>query len=256
MFRNISFAVWMRRSRCSAIWLRFLKHKLEGNRELAVAKEYIVPGSVVLDVGARRGVYTWVMSRAVGASGRVLAFEPNPVNATSLRRIFLKHGNVQIEECALSEASGTGVLNVPVEDGVVQDSLGHVDSRQSATPGLSYEIRLRTLDELCAARPQVSFIKIDVEGHELAVLHGARATILRDGPVIFIEIEQRHTDEPVSSRFEFLNSVGYLAHFLDTDGSVRPISAFNLESMQIRPCNAGHRFVNMFLFTPGDRHPL
>jgi FkbM family methyltransferase len=238
----------------SAILLRFLKHRLEGNRELQIARRYIAQKSVAIDVGARRGVYTWVMAREVGPAGKVVAFEPNPGTVSSLRGVFSKRRNVTIEDCALSDVSGRGVLNVPLEKGFAQDSLGHVDGRESEAACLSYDIRMARLDDFSFEDPGViSFIKIDVEGHELSVLRGATKTIMRDRPVIFIEIEQRHSLEPVATRFEFLSSLDYAAYFLGTDGIIAPIATFNLDSMQIEPIRAERRFVNMFLFVPREK---
>ena len=56
-------------------------------------------------------------------------------------------------------------------------------------------------------------IKIDVEGHEAAVLPGATATIDRERPRIVIEIEQRHLDCPISDIFDQIRVHGYRGWF-------------------------------------------
>lgn len=234
------------------IYLRFIKHRLTGNRELRVAKRFVVPNAVVIDVGARRGIYTWMMSELVGELGSVLAFEPNPHSATLLRKVFSGRRNVTVHECALSDTNGEGILHVPSIGGNGNDALGSLSARNfdGAREVLAYPVSLKCLDELVEPPMRVSFMKIDVEGHELAVLKGARRMIARDRPVVFAEIEQRHIDERIEGRFEWMEQFGYSTYFLALDGSLQPLSRFKLREMQLVPYAEGRVFVNMFLFLP------
>jgi hypothetical protein len=77
----------------------------------------------------------------------------------------------------------------------------------------------------------VSFIKIDVEGHELSVLEGGVRTIANNRPVLWVEIEQRHLSRPMSDVFEFIKSLGYDGGFYD--GTFQPLEKFRYEIHQV-----------------------
>jgi hypothetical protein len=95
----------------------------------------------------------------------------------------------------------------------------------------------------------VSFVKIDVEGHELGVLEGAAETIRRHHPVILMEIEQRHATRPIAEVFDWLAAAGYDAYFID--GSVRPIAHFSYDRHQAEPlAGSTSKYVNNFFFVP------
>ncbi len=75
----------------------------------------------------------------------------------------------------------------------------------------------------------VSFIKCDVEGHELAVLRGAAQT-LKSGPPLLIEVEQRHHDTPLEEVFGHLLDLGEV--YAVFPGGLRPLSAFDVQRDQ------------------------
>src|SRR5262249_42138055 len=84
----------------------------------------------------------------------------------------------------------------------------------------------------------VTFIKIDVEGHEREVLEGGRETIVRERPLLQIEIEQRHHDDSIDSVFSLVAGLGYEAYYLSGD---------DLIPLANRTCP---KAVNNFLFRP------
>ena len=58
---------------------RIWRYRLRQERlELALVRKLVAPGQAVLDVGGNRGAYTYWLSKAVGPSGSVYAFEPQP----------------------------------------------------------------------------------------------------------------------------------------------------------------------------------
>jgi hypothetical protein len=85
----------------------------------------------------------------------------------------------------------------------------------------------RPLDSF--ARPRVGFVKIDVEGHKLAVLEGARGLLERDRPSLLIEAEDRHRPQAVASIVAWLNALGYAGQFL-ADGRLHPIAALGADA--------------------------
>lgn len=98
----------------------------------------------------------------------------------------------------------------------------------------------------------VGFVKIDVEGYELAVLRGARGLIERERPVLMVEIEQRHLDMPMSEVFRYVEGMGYEGWFY-LRGVMRRLEDFDPDEHQrgLRDDMRRPRdYVNNFIFTP------
>jgi FkbM family methyltransferase len=162
------------------------------------------PGMVLFDVGAHAGYFTLLAARRVGASGQVVAFEPEPHNVAMLRAnvVLNKLGNVSVEAAAVAGREGTR-------------RFGH--GAGSGTGALAeageLEVRAVTLDAYCGrSRLTPDAIKIDVEGGELEVLDGASA-LLRDArPLVFLSThgEALHT--------ECLRRLGALGYTLEPIG--------------------------------------
>jgi FkbM family methyltransferase len=130
-------------------------------------------GDVVYDVGAHVGFFS-ICSARLGA--RVVAVEPDPVNADRLRRNANLNGfDIDVIEAAAWSESGRVEL-VPGES-----SKEHV-----VAPGDG--IASVTLDELTRHCPAPTLIKMDVEGAEDRVLEGARRILAERRPVVICEI--------------------------------------------------------------------
>jgi len=200
-----------------------------------------------IDVGAACGLYTMHM---LGYSRAVYAFEPRPDAARALAKEFLgSRPPVHLEAVALSRRSGTASMRLCLKD------IGRSTIEPTATlpdsSGLQrIEVPTRCLDDYGLSG--VSFIKIDVEGHEEAVLEGAMETLKRNRPPLLIEIEERYSPGATRRVPESLVSLGYSAHFL-IDGRLRPISEFRIDLHQDQA--GGGKYVNNFLFVQPDLLP-
>lgn len=170
-----------------------------------------------IDVGANTGVYAWHMARW---SAGVTAFEPQPAHAALLRRAF--RSRLTVEQVALSDTAGDAILRVPLEQ--FEDGRATIEPRNTLASGPVREFRVpcRRLDGYDFA--QVGLIKIDVEGHELAVLTGAAGLLERDRPHLIIEAEDRHRPRALDSLRDFLAPFGYRP-FLCRDGLLHPLEA-------------------------------
>jgi hypothetical protein len=102
----------------------------------------------------------------------------------------------------------------------------------------------------------VSFLKIDVEGHELPVLRGGDELLARDRPVLLVEIEQRHLGDQthVSDVVGHLTSRGYRC-FFRLGGSWVEFDQFRPQAHQDEAAVGTRRYVSMFLFMPDGRDP-
>jgi FkbM family methyltransferase len=140
----------------------------------------------ILDVGANIGVHSLMWAHAV-PDGRVVAIEPAPGTYDLLcANIDLnsKRGQIEPVQCAVCEREGE------VEFFVAEDSAfsSMKDTRRKRIRNV-IRIRGRTLDGIAGELGEpVGLVKIDVEGLEDAVLEGARGLLVRDRPVLFIEI--------------------------------------------------------------------
>ena len=211
--------------------------------------EYLVPpGGVAIDVGANLGLWTFALSRYFD---RVEAFEPQPRCCA-----YLKHANlrgVNIHPMALSSCSGERELSIPSHMGLLIRGMATFCPIDDACEKIN--VQAGTMDDFDYRG--VSFIKIDVEGHESDVLAGARRTIAREKPVMVIEIEQRHLDIPFRRVIDGVVDMGYAAFFL-SGGSLRGLEEFDHEQNQqaylrekaSRFSPLPKKYINNFVFKP------
>jgi len=141
-------------------------------------------GMNFIDVGANLGYYTCLFSKLAGSRGRVLAFEPEPMNLKLLRKNVSRNGssNVEILAMALGDHQAEMSLNV------YKASNRGAHSIVMPGSGTSVQVPVRTLDEIANAHfsedQPISMIKIDVEGYEPYVLRGGAKTIERSNCLI------------------------------------------------------------------------
>lgn len=150
--------------------------------EVELFARYIKPGDMVLDIGANIGVFTVFFAKTVGETGAVIAFEPQRLIFQSLCANVALNSltNVLCWQQAVGEAKGSIV--VPLLDQTKPNNFGGVALGGWET---GETIPLVTIDDLNL--PQCDFMKIDVEGMERKVLFGARDTIRRHRPVLYVE---------------------------------------------------------------------
>jgi FkbM family methyltransferase len=151
-------------------WLSQGEHPQED--ELAVFEQFVGRDSVFLDIGANIGTVSVPMAQKVK---EVLAFEPVPENVELLRENIRLNGVPNARVFPLALGSEEGSVSLQTESG---DTGSFSVRGEGDTP-------MVTLDSL---HTNPSFVKMDVEGHELEVLKGARETIERYKPVIWFEI--------------------------------------------------------------------
>ncbi len=187
---------------------------LRGEPELHLVPGLCDPARWSLDVGANNGVYSFHMARA---SAGVMAFEPQPRHVRFLRQAL--GAPARVEQVALSDAAGEVRLRVPRAR--MEDGRATIEPANRLAGFDCDEIRVpcRRLDDY--RLPAVGMIKIDVEGHELSVIEGARERLARDRPNLLIEAEERHRPQAVASLCARLRELGYAAHLLGPDG-LRP----------------------------------
>jgi FkbM family methyltransferase len=184
-------------------------------------------GDTAFDIGANVGVYSVLLSRLCGPTGRVWAFEPVPDTYWRLRETLVLNRceNVVPLATAICDKSGSVKMNLFDAQFAEWNSLGTPSMRapdgNPVLPGQSIDVEGQTLDQFCEAEgvERINFLKVDVEGFEVAVFRGAER-LLRDRRVDYLCFEI--SKEPlkgagVESRdvFRSLETHGYASYRFD-----------------------------------------
>src|SRR5262249_61828421 len=154
------------------------------------------PGDVAVDAGAHIGFFTMHLADAVGAGGRVYAFEPLDTNAVLLERSIAEnryHDGVIVRRAAVGAASGTATLTFPLETLNSGGAYLLRDGTSALTGNERRRVPLVALDDLDIRRP-VRFIKMDVEGAEPLVVRGAARILREDRPLLLSELHPVQLD--------------------------------------------------------------
>lgn len=208
-----------------------------GEPELRILPNICVRNELAIDIGANRGVYAWHFLRL---ARNVIAFEPHPGMAGFLKLAFGKR--IRIEEVALSDGEGTATLRIPID--LMQIGCATIEESNPLAGGTTeVRVRRRRLDDYVLDRTAV--IKVDVEGHELAVLKGAKALLTRDLPTLIVEAEDRHRAGALDSVSGYLAELGYQGFFLQ-DGHVRGLDEISDDAN--RGGQAATRGIYNFIF--------
>ena len=194
-----------------------------------------------IDIGANKGVYTYHLARL---TREVHAFEPNPKIFRILNRALPP--NVTAYKVALSDRSGDDALIVPARKGGYSNQGASLARNKLAQPNRTTRVVTARLDDYDLRN--IGFIKIDVEGHERAVLDGAAETLRRERPVLLIEVEEAHTGESIETSLGHIESFGYDGLFLSA-GRMETLARFNPE-IHHRKAAAPDTYVFNFIFLP------
>lgn len=147
-----------------------------------------VKGTTIIDVGANFGFHTLQFRDLVGELGQVISFEPQKLVYYQLcgNIILNGHNNITAYNIALSDE--VNVLKMENLQYHSERDINIGNAHLDACYDNGYNlVNVNTLDSFNFEN--VSVLKIDVQGYEPRVLDGAKETILKNKPVIFIEVE-------------------------------------------------------------------
>ncbi len=202
---------------------------LSGEPDLNMVKLFVHEGDVVFDIGANIGIYTHYLSKQTGIKGEVHSFEPVPETFVILKKIVEKKSlsNVCLNNIAVSESEGTKKMFIP------RDEIGFLNYYQAAikpnnnadkSDSRSFNVPCISLDNYAKKiNKKITFIKCDVEGHELYVIKGANNLLQDDRPVWLLEISSdlNNVNSDAGEIFEIFKKDDY--HFYVREGSaLRP----------------------------------
>lgn len=208
----------------------------------AVVQELVRTGDHVVDAGANIGYVSALLARWVGPQGRVEAIEPVPQTydllAHNIKALGLSH--VHCHPVGLAEHNSEAWMEIPrFADGRENLYESRVVTSADAPAGRTVvAVQLRRLDSLLADRRRpISFLKLDVEGHELPVVQGGWELLKADRPALLIEVAG-DLDAPGTAPARLtalLSELGYTP-WMDSGAG-------------LRPRRAGERSVDYFFLT-------
>jgi FkbM family methyltransferase len=185
-------------------------------------RRLIAPGMTVIDVGAHIGYYTRILSGLVGPTGQVLAFEPEADNLSLLRHNTggKTYRNVRSFNLALGDRNGEALLYLS------QGNSDHSLCRDYRVSTETRVIPIRTLDAMLTEQrvSTIDFVKIDVEGAELAVLEGMRQTVERSPDVAMLiecnPVAQTSAGASPGQLIARISELGFIVRPILVDGTL------------------------------------
>lgn len=175
-------------------------------------------GSTAIDVGANAGYFSLLLADLAGPSGRVHAFEPNPELFDLLRSsATVRAGNNLVPvRAALGESEGLNDLYLSTDS--ANSGLSTMSPQVAGQGATTVKVATRTLDGYCTEHSLTpDIVKVDVEGHELAVLAGARA-LLANRPPAYVICELETARNAAAPLVGFMGGFGYRACSLTDSG--------------------------------------
>jgi FkbM family methyltransferase len=209
-----------------------------------------------IDIGANYGEYIHFMRHY---AQRTFGYEPIPALYHELLRKF-RRNPVILSPIAVSDTAGKATLRIPIKEGSPVFGCSTVSDTESAEylNCTSMEVLTMPLDAMSEIG-DAAFIKIDVEGHEQAVLRGAKKTILRCQPRILVEIDENLSPGGIAKVIEFLSPMRYEGFFVHR-WKLLPIRQFTPDlqdpanradiSVPLKQRAAMPDYVSNFIFLP------
>ncbi len=216
--------------------------------EIAFVRRAVGPGMTVLDVGANVGLYTALLSHAVGSAGRVIAFEPDPESFRYLQQTVRENGATNVELVPMAAARRDGVARL------YTSSSNRGDNRlyESELCDGSVEVGTVRLDAFLAGSgvERVDFVKIDVQGFEGEVLAGLEETLGRSPGVVvlaeFWPFGLRRAGTDPRALLDLLERSGLALCELVGGARTRPVADKDALVRRVR----GHQYVNLVATRP------
>jgi len=219
--------------------------------ELVWIRDLLSKDAVVFDIGANVGTFLYQFENKLNHKN-IYGFEPNRKLNIRLKRLFPK---MKISSAALSDKNTTAQFKVPVIKGKTVASRGTLNtSYKEKGEEKSYTeiVDVVKLDDWIKSNPveRLDFIKIDVEGNEMKTLIGGKNTIRKFKPVLMVEMEQRHHQNPIWKEIEEVKSWGFEAHYLNRKTFTPELLTEEILLRNIQDEKNKTEYINNIIFIP------
>jgi FkbM family methyltransferase len=210
----------------------FLGHTLDkygdwAYSEIDMLKQLIQPGFVILDVGANIGTHTLSFAQLTGSNGFVYAFEPQRILFEFLCANIVINNHLNVLPMMAGVGEAPGEIIIPLINPFAKTNAGSINIEGH---NAGDKVPLITIDSLNLKR--CNLLKVDVEGMERKVLLGARETIGRARPLMFVE---NNTPENSGALIQLLIEMDYKCWWFFSEYK-------NREDIQGRPFKPGEGF--------------
>ena len=175
--------------------------------EVQVFRDAIKPGSFVLDIGANIGCHTIAFSRIVGPTGIVFAYEPERNNFCTLAGNIALNNLLNIYAFQKAVGSSSGMIVVPELDQDRTTNWGGLSLCEDYSAAPNYAVPLITIDEQNFLK--LDFVKMDIEGMERLAIEGAKETIAKYKPILYVEDDRADKSQDL---YETLKSMDYVLY--------------------------------------------
>lgn len=202
---------------------KFLKYKdpstfVKRFSEFYEPEMALIPGilhnpQVIIDIGANYGPYSFFLSK-IYPNSKIFAFEPATRSYNIFKRIIKRFNLTNV----IPIKKGLGVkeekkeIVMPLQYTI----LAYISDKKipKKKEDQTEQIEIATLDNFVKRNKikKIDFIKCDVEGFELNVFKGAKNVLKKHRPIVFVEIEERHTKKyqvKPQEVMEFFKKFGY-----------------------------------------------
>ncbi|HWW98678.1 MAG TPA: FkbM family methyltransferase [Edaphobacter sp.] len=170
-----------------------------------LARQFVHPADTIWDIGANVGLFTIAAAQKAGPSGSVLAIEPDPWLAALLERTVHAQPStaapIHIMQVAVSNQVGVETFHIARRNRASSHLSSIPEHSQAGGTRETLQVRCITLDWLLEQTPDQipnqtppppTLVKIDVEGSELDLLHGAHRLLSEVRPIIMCESQHRN----------------------------------------------------------------
>lgn len=196
-------------------------------------RRYLQEGDTFLDIGSNHGSFSVAAASFLGPTGKIYAFEPQPqLNRLVQESLRANEApDFQVFALACSDREGEAQFFVP------RSSSGQAGLHFRFSAAAAHEtitVRLTRLDDLISNHLITGqpFIKLDVEGNELAVLKGAKQFLTTYKPSIYIEINPRAmaaANTTTTQLFNLLTEIGFNGYSIPEDVQKKILPLENLK---------------------------
>ena len=188
---------------------------------IKVLAQMMKPGKVFVDVGAHIGLFSIIAAKAAAGAGRIVSFEPDPVNRAVLTMNARANGvDLDIRDCAIAAEVGEATLFTSEDNRAIHSI---VPEPRLEPSGL---VQTSTLERELEGLDRLDLIKLDVQGAEPDIIAGIGDLLFRfdRAPIIIMEVNPRgwvQRDPNMAALRAFLGRYRYDMHVLVASEGMR-----------------------------------